>query len=259
MKYSEALPQYSFCPTEPIKWHCEQGQNTQHLNIIKSWGSAHHTASTRLLKCTNYHTLFLSCLFTWAHSLWHTGSTRHATDHHASNTAAVDQRYLTPSFTALLPAYLSLLLSFKFSSHPPPREWEKLFSEKRIIIICGGALESNVLESCSNYRLWQMGPAASTLPLRSPRRPTDKCRRALTQSLSLALLQQHSGVSSHNINLEQSFKSQRLIFRWYNMSSDWGQIVLCLFAFIHSKIMQFMAYFVVCFFVFFFWPSLLSV
>lgn len=68
---------------------------------------------------------------------------------------------------------LAIFLSFML---PPPREWEKLFLEKRIIIICGSALESNVPKSWSNYRLWQMDPAVSFPPLRSLRRPIDKCK-----------------------------------------------------------------------------------
>lgn len=86
-----------------------------------------------------------------------------------------------------LPGTQSILLAIflTFMLAPLPESEEKMFPEKRIIIICGSALESNVLESWSNYRLWQMGPAASTLPLRSPKGPTDKCRGVTTYTNSL--------------------------------------------------------------------------
>lgn len=120
-------------------------------------------------------------------SVWHTGtfSTLHPIYQHTNNTQV--QLIKLTQLSPLLPPRQSIYpphYLFKFYVCPPLREWEKLFPEKRIIIICGTALESNVLESWSNYRLWQMGPAASTLLLRSPRRPTDKCRGITTYTLS---------------------------------------------------------------------------
>lgn len=105
-------------------------------------------------------------------------------------TSPITHRYIwsaIPNFLlCCLPGSLFILFAIFLSFMlPPPREWEKLFPEKRIIIICGSALESNVLKSWSNYRLWQMGPAASLLPLRSLRRPIDKCRGITTYTGSL--------------------------------------------------------------------------
>lgn len=111
------------------------------------------------------------------------------------------------------PCYLSQF--YAPSSPLLSREWEKLFPEKRIIIICGSALESNVSESWSNYRLWQMGPAASSVPPRSLRRPVGRLAGRQTQRQgtahgppSLMFAEQHLGVSSHNINFNQIFKFQ---------------------------------------------------
>lgn len=106
------------------------------------------------------------------------------------------------------PCYL-----FKFSPSPSaffsPSE-RNCSPSKRIIIICGTALESNVPESWSNYSLWQMGPLCSKhAAVRGHRdgRQTNCRGRAAHARLPW----QCSGPSSHNINFKQSFYSQGLI------------------------------------------------
>lgn len=136
--------------------------------------------------------LLFSHLFTFIYSVRHK---ENSLDYISFPTTASTQRYICSTFTLQLFCFVGNLftlpaISFSFYALPPPKVWEKSLPKKRIIIICGSALESNVLESWSNYRLWQMGPVASAPLLRSPRLPADKCTgvSACTCSLLLILL-----------------------------------------------------------------------